>query len=69
MTKQGEIREGIAKLDFNRFNEVFMDGKVPAQCYKFADKILSYLDSQGVYVLVENILLDEVYESLLVDDK
>ncbi len=36
-----DIREKIAREDFNRFNEVFMDGSIPNQCYRFADRILA----------------------------
>ena len=36
-----DIREKIAREDFNRFNEVFMDNHVPNQCYRFADRILA----------------------------
>ena len=60
MTKQEEIREGIAKrYAIARGMNSFMYG-IPKQCYRFADREMKALHFQGVVIKVK-----DGYERLL----
>ncbi len=64
VTKQEEIREGIARLSL-RGNAVFM-GKLPSQCYRFADEVIAYLHSQGAVIKVASVVgNDREYDNVV----
>jgi len=69
VTKQEERREGIAKIcqecEFPYWSWETLDLDVREDYLNQADKILSYLHSQGVVIRVDRELPDSAYDSLI----